>query len=103
MEDDKTIIYEFLSQFEDFTPADRESGYKNVYRPSWHIEPFQFWFNPPYDETGKSEPTLSGIIYLTEDGSIIVQNARNSLFYNLDECLGESIKSFALSIMNRNQ
>ena len=100
MEDDRTIIYEFLSQFEDFTQSDRESGYKNVYRPSWHIEPFQFWFNPPFDETGKSEPTLSGIIYLTEDGRIIVQNARNSLFYNLDDCIGDTEMNFIEAINN---
>ena len=102
MEDDRTIIYNFLSQYGDFTPSDRESGYENVYRPSWHIEPFQFWFNPPFDETGKSEPTLSGTIYLRGDGSILVENAKNNLFYNLDECLGESIRSFALSIRNRS-
>ena len=102
MEDDRTIILNFLNQYKDFTKSDRESGYKNAYRPSWHIEPFQFWFNPPFDETGKSVPTLSGTIYLREDGSILVQNAKNNLFYNLDECLGESIRSFALSIMNRN-
>lgn len=98
MEDNKTIIYEFLSQFEDFTAADRESKYKNVYRPSWHIEPFQFWFNPPFDETGKSEPTLSGVIILLEDGTITVENMRDHLFYNLNECLGDSILSFALAI-----
>ena len=102
MELNKSVIYDFLTQYEDFTPADKESGYKNAYRPSWHIEPFQFWFNPPFDETGKSEPTLSGTIYLCEDGAVMVENARNNLFYNLDECLGDSIKSFILSIRNRN-
>ena len=102
MEDDRTIIYEFLSQFEDFTAADRENGYKNVYRPSWHIEPFQFWFNPPFDETGKSEPTLSGAICLREDGTVVVENAVKHIFYNLNDCLDDSIKSFALSIRNRN-
>ena len=102
MEDDKAIIYDFLNQFEDFTQSDRESGYKNVYRPSWHIGPFQFWFNPPFDETGKSEPTLSGAIILLEDGTIMVENMRDHLFYNLDECLGDSIRSFALTIKSTN-
>ena len=100
MEDDMTIIYQFLEQFEDFTPSDKESGYKNVYRPAWHPEPFQFWFNPPFDETGISVPTLSGTIVLLNDGNIMVENAINKLFFNLKDCLGDSIKSFRLSIEN---
>lgn len=102
MEDNKAIIYDFLGQYEDFVQTDIESGYKNVYRPSWHIEPFQFWFNPPFNETGKSEPTLSGTIILLEDGTIMVENMRDHLFYNLDECLGDSLLSFALTIKSTN-
>lgn len=102
MEDNKTTIYEFLSQYEDFVQTDIESGYKNVYRPSWHPNPIQFWFNPPFDEMGKSDPTLSGDIILLEDGTIMVENMRDHLFYNLDECLGDSLLSFALTIKSTN-
>ena len=100
MDNDKTIIYEFLEQFKDFTQSDKESGYKNVYRPSWHENPFQFWFNPPFDETGKSNPTLSGAIILLDDGTVLVENIRDHLFYNINECVGDSIRSFILSIQN---
>ncbi len=103
MKDNKAIIYEFLGQYEDFVQTDIESGYKNVYRPSWHPNPMQFWFNPPYDETGKSDPTLSGDIILLEDGTIMVENMRDHLFYNLDECLGDSLLSFALTIKSTNE
>ena len=102
MEDDRTIIYEFLEQFEDFAQSDTESGYKNVYRPSWHENPFQFWFNPPFDDSGKSEPTLSGTVILLEDDSIMVENMKDHLFYNLDDCVGDSEKSFILSIKSVN-
>lgn len=95
------IIYDFFSQFEDFTQSDIESDYANVYRPSWHENPFQFWFNPPFDETGKSNPTLSGAIILLKDGTVMVENVRDHLFYNLNECVGESIRSLVLSIQNR--
>jgi hypothetical protein len=101
MDNDKTVIYEFLEHFEDFTQSDVESGYKNVYRPSWHENPFQFWFNPPFDETGKSNPTLSGAIILLDDGTVMVENIRDHLFYNLDECVGDSVKSLVLSILNQ--
>lgn len=100
MDNDKTVIYEFLEQFEDFTQSDKESGYKNVYRPSWHENPFQFWFNPPFDETGKSNPTLSGAIILLDDGTVLVENIRDHLFYDINECVGDSIRSFILSIQN---
>ena len=68
MEDSKQIIYNFLEQFEDFTQEDRENGYVKVYRPSWHPFPVQFWFNPPYNENGKSTPTPSKTIVLTNEG-----------------------------------
>lgn len=100
MEDDRRTIYEFLEQFEDFTQADRESGYRKVYRPGWHPRPVQFWFNPPFNKNGKSFPTLSGTIVLLNDGKIIVENAKNGLFYNLDECLGNVVENFVLSIQN---
>ena len=103
MEDDRTTILNFLNQYEDFTQSDKESGYKNVYRPSWHPNPMQFWFNPPFDETGKSNPTLSGDIILLEDGTIMVENMRDRLFYNLGECLGDSLLSFALTIKTTNE
>lgn len=103
MEYDKSIIYSFLEQYEDFLDSDIESGYKNVYRPGWHPHPFQFWFNPPFDETGVSNPVLSGTIVLIEDGTIMVQSVRNGLFYNLDGCLGDSVESFILSLKNINQ
>lgn len=103
MDNDRTMIYDFLGQFEDFTQTDVESGYKNVYRPSWHEKPFQFWFNPPFDDSGKSNPVLSGAIILLEDGSIMVENMRDHLFYNIDDCLGDSLTSFILSIRNINQ
>ena len=103
MEYDKSTIYNFLEQFEDFTPEDRESGYKNVYRPGWHMHPFQFWFNPPFDNSGKSIPTLSGTISLLDNGNIMIEDARNKLIYNLDDCLGDTIESFILSIENLEQ
>ena len=103
MEDEMKIIYDFLSQFEDFTQSDKESGYINVYRPGWHETPFQFWFNPPFDDSGKSNPVLSGTIILLEDNSIMVESMRDNLFYNINDCLGDSITSFILSLRNLNQ
>lgn len=103
MEDNMKIIYEFLNQFEDFTQSDRENGYVKVYRPSWHKNPFQFWFNPPFDDSGKSNPVLSGAIILLEDNSIMVESMRDHLFFNINDCLGDSITSFILSLRNLNQ
>ena len=103
MEDNKTIIYDFLNKFEDFTREDRESGYVKVYRPSWHISPLQFWFNPPFDEGGESFPTLSGTIILLNDGEIMVEDVRTKMLYNLDVCLGDSIQNFTFSINNLRQ
>jgi outer membrane protein assembly factor BamB len=98
MEDDRTIILNFLNQYEDFTSGDRESGYSKVYRPSWHPWPVQFWFNPPFDEKGKSAPTPSNTVAMTPDGKIVVEDFRTGVFYNLDECLGHSIENFAIAI-----
>ena len=98
MEDDKRIVYEFLEQFEDFTQSDRENGYKKVYRPALHPYPVQFWFNPPFDETGKSKPSPSATIILTNDGKIMVESLRTGTFFNLDECLGHSLGNFLIAI-----
>lgn len=98
MEDSKTIIYDFLNQFEDFTQSDKESGYVKVYRPGWHPHPMQFWFNPPFDKNGESFPTLSGTIILLNDGKIMVENAKTGLSYNIDDCLDDSVENFILSI-----
>ena len=95
---DKTAIYDFMESFEDFLPSDEEGGYEKVYRPGWHMEPMQFWFNPPYDENGVSLPSLSGTIILLADGKIMVESTRNGLFYNLDECLGDSIGNFLYAL-----
>ena len=103
MEDSKKIIYDFLNQFEDFTETDRQNGYVKVYRPSWHPYPMQFWFNPPFDVSGESFPTLSGTVVLLNDGEIMVENARTGLFFNLYECLGDSINNFAFSIEKSQQ
>lgn len=102
MESEKNIIYNFLEQFEDFTQSDIENGYKNVYRPGWHPSPLQFWFNPPFDKNGKSFPTLSGTIVLLNDGKIMVENAKNGLSFNLDECLGDSVENFIASIQKNS-
>lgn len=98
MEDNMSIIYEFLEQFQDFTQSDKESGYKNVYRPSWHPNPLQFWFNPPFDVNGKSIPTPSNTISLSPNGRVMVEDIRTGLCYNLDECLGYSVENFAIAI-----
>lgn len=103
MEDIKSIIYDFLGQYTDFDQSDRESGYANVYKPAWHINPIQFWFNPPFDEGGESFPTLSGTIVLLNDGEIMVEDVRTKILYNLDDCLGDSIQNFAFSINNHRQ
>jgi hypothetical protein len=101
MEDDRTIIYEFLSQFEDFTAADRESGYKNVYRPERHPVAMQFWFNPPFSEDNDvSMPVPSSAMILTSDGKIMVENMFTGLFFNLSECIGDSIENCINSIEN---
>ena len=100
MGENREIIYEFLEQFEDFSRTDIESGYKNVYRPGWHPNPVQFWFNPPFDESGESVPTLSNAIFLLEDGAIMVQDVYSKLSYNLDDCLGETEANFIEAISN---
>lgn len=102
MEDNMTIIYEFLEQFEDFTQSDIESGYRNVYRPSWHPEPVQFWFNPPYDENGNSFATPSNTIILTNDGKIMVEAFKTGLLYDLNDCLGHSVENLAIVIEDYN-
>lgn len=98
MEDDKKIIYDFLDRYEDFAQTDTQNGYAKVYRPSWHPQPLQFWFNPPYDNRGISYPTLSNAIILKNDGEIMVEDVYSGLFYNLEECLGDSVANFAYSI-----
>lgn len=98
MEDSKKFIYDFLNRFEDFTESDRQNGYAKVYRPALHPYPVQFWFNPPFDENGKSKPTPSATIILKNDGEIMVENLRTGLFFNLDECLGHSIDNFVIAI-----
>ena len=103
MEDQKTIIYDFLAQFEDFTTEDKENGYANVYRPSWHPHPLQFWFNPPYDTKGISEPTISNTIVLTRDGKIMVQDVYTDLYFNLDDCLGGTIDNFLYAIKENHR
>lgn len=92
------IIYDFLSQAEDFTPEDKQNGYMNVYRPGWHPYPVQFWFNPPYNENNESEPTLSGTIILAKDGEIMIENVYDGLSYNLNDCLETTQDNFADSI-----
>ena len=96
--DKKAIIYKFLDNFEDFTKEDIAAGYRKVYRPGWHPHPIQFWFNPPFNEEGTSTPTLSNAVTLTSDGKIMVEDVYTGLSYNLDECLGDSIENFILSI-----
>lgn len=98
MEDDRTTILNFLNQYEDFTQSDKESGYAKVYRPGWHPNPVQFWFNPPFDENGKSTPTPSNTVYMTRDGKILVEDIETGQIYTLDECLGHSIENFAIAI-----
>lgn len=102
MEDDRTIILNFLNQYEDFASGDRESGYVKVYRPGWHARPVQFWFNPPFGESRKSSPTPSNTVALTNDGKIIAEDIRTGTLYNLDECLGHSIENFAIVIEDYN-
>ena len=98
---DKSMIYSFLQKSNDFTQSDIESNYRNVYRPGWHERPFQFWFNPPYSENGISVPVLSGTIVLLDDGKIMVESMRDNLFYDLDNCLGDSIRNFIYSLQNQ--
>ena len=98
MQENMSVIYRFIEQYEDFTDSDIENGYEKVYRPAWHVKPFQFWFNPPYNENGTSLPTLSGAIALLSNGKIMVESMKDGLFYNLDECLDNSIREFALAI-----
>ena len=103
MEDSKTIIYDFLDHYEDFSKDDIENQYAKVYRPSWHPHPIQFWFNPPFDSEGTSNPTISNTITLTNDGEIMVEDVYTGLSFNLDECLGDSIDNFVLAIKQRHQ
>ena len=101
MEDDRTIILNFLNQYEDFTQSDKESGYVKVYRPERHPVAMQFWFNPPFSESSKtSMPVPSSTLILTSDGKIMVENLYTGLFFNLDDCLGSSISNCINSIEN---
>ena len=103
MEDKKTIIYDFLDHYEDFSKNDVENQYAKVYRPGWHPKPLQFWFNPPLDSEGISEPTISNAIILTNNGEIMVEDVYTGLFFNLDECLGDSIDNFVFAIKQNSQ
>lgn len=98
MDNDRTIIYNFLDGCEDFTKEDVQSGYAKVYRPSWHPHPMQFWFNPPFNEKGVSSPTLSNAVILMDNGDIMVEDVYTGLSYNLDTCLEDSIQNFVYSI-----
>lgn len=101
MEDNRTIILNFLNQYEDFTQSDKESGYVKVYRPERHPVAMQFWFNPPFLENSKtSMPVPSSTLILTSDGKIMVENLYTGLFFNLDDCLGSSISNCVNSIEN---
>ena len=101
MENNKDIIYNFLNRFEDFAGSDKERGYIKAYRPSWHPNPVQFWFNPPYKD-GKSDPTPSNCIFLTRDGKILVENFYTGELIDLDNCLGHSIENFTIVIEDYN-
>lgn len=98
MEDTKKTILKFLNQFEDFSNEDMAKGYVNVYRPSWHPFPVQFWFYPPFNENDESEPTLSNTVILLENGTIMVEDVYTGLSYDLNDCLNESPENFAYSI-----
>ena len=89
------FIRAFISKFSDFG---EDTGYKAAYRPSWHPDPVSFWFNPPFDENGESHPAPSGALLLDEDGSVFVENYFTDEFYNIEECLGDTIENAVYAI-----
>lgn len=89
------FIRNFISRYSDFGDI---NGYRAVYRPTWHPSPVSFWFNPPFDENGESNPSPSGILLLSENGSIFVENFDNGEFYNIEQCLGDTIENAVYAI-----
>ena len=94
------MIQNFITQYNDFGSYSNEQ-YKAVYRPSWHPEPISFWFNPPFDEDGESNPSPSGTLILCYDGSILIENYDNGQYYKLNECLGDTILNAVYAINSK--
>lgn len=111
MNQNLAIIREFLRDYHDFSSKDRRRGFVNIYRPEWHKNPVQFWFNPPFGRKKESNPVISRAVMMKSDGTILVQglrpdlrsmlrgdNAKPGKTYELDSCLGDSLSNFVSAI-----
>lgn len=91
------IVREFVSKYDDFW-ADFEDC-DAVYRPFFHSgDPMRFWFNPPYDENGYSCPCESDKLILTKAGEICVENHFDGEFYNILDCVEETLDNAVQAI-----
>lgn len=99
---DLQFIQNFISQFSDFCSF-TNNDYKAAYHPSLHPNGVCFWFNPPLNEEKKSYPCVSGHLLLGHDNSVFVEDFNSGAFYNITECLGDSLKNAVYSIKKRTQ
>lgn len=94
------IVRDFVSKHQDFW-ADFEDC-DAVYRPLFHAgdgeEVMRFWFNPPYDKNGESYPRESDKLVLTKSGKILVEDHSDGRFYNILDCVGDTLENAVYAI-----
>lgn len=83
------VIREFVSRHDDFW-ADFEDC-DAVYRPLFHVaDPMRFWFYPPFGMEA-SIGCESDKLILTKKGALCVENHNDGLFYNILDCIKDSL------------
>lgn len=91
------IVREFVSKHDDFWAAFEDCD--AVYRPFFHAEnPMRFWFNPPFNEDGESYPAESDKLILTKTGEIHVEDHGDGEFYNILDCVGDTLDNAVYAI-----
>lgn len=94
------IVRDFVSKHQDFW-ADFEDC-DAVYRPFFHAgdgeEVMRFWFNPPYGKRGTSYPRESDKLVLTKSGKILVEDHSDGRFYNILDCVGDTLENAVYAI-----
>ena len=58
----------------------------------------RFWFNPPYGKRGTSYPRESDKLVLTKSGKILVEDHSDGRFYNILDCVGDTLENAVYAI-----
>ena len=94
------VVRDFVSKHQDFW-ADFEDC-DAVYRPFFHAgdgeEVMRFWFNPPLNGQDESYPCESDKIVLTKSGKILVEDHGDGRFYNILDCVGDTLENAVCAI-----